>query len=323
LQAFYTANGAPVTGQNWPLTLPGGATFATSPAIAADGTLYFGASDGLLYAVNSNGSQKWRFDTLTHQAIASSVALASDGSIYFGAGGRLWSVADAGSEGYMLWSFPDVLNQPALAAIKSSPLINNDGTIYFGCGDGTNYAVYGNAGPATGIWPMFRRDQQHSSSAVPSNFAPPAWWISVALTGPPDIYKGLTGFGYPDGGETSFTFYRNGCGDLSSPLQVSFFLGGDGTSSTCYSGSMVPCYQVDFNVSTDPGNGSVYAAPAPNAFTVTFPQGSATATINVQTIDNSNGEWQPLPLNLTGGRGYTVLPNQSQAYAFIHPDSNQ
>ena len=35
----------------------------SSPAIGADGTIYFGSHDGYLYAVNLDGTEKWSFNT--------------------------------------------------------------------------------------------------------------------------------------------------------------------------------------------------------------------------------------------------------------------
>jgi outer membrane protein assembly factor BamB len=53
-----------------------------APAIGADGTIYFGAESGYLYALNRNGSLSWRFNT---GAINwTSPAIAADGSLYIG-----------------------------------------------------------------------------------------------------------------------------------------------------------------------------------------------------------------------------------------------
>ncbi len=51
----------------------------SSPAIGADGTIYFGY-DGL-YALNSDGSLKWRY--LTGCEVPSSPAIRDEGTIYF------------------------------------------------------------------------------------------------------------------------------------------------------------------------------------------------------------------------------------------------
>ena len=54
----------------------------SSPAIAADGTIYLGAFDTNLYAVNPNGILKWAFPT--EDSIISSPALGADGTCFIG-----------------------------------------------------------------------------------------------------------------------------------------------------------------------------------------------------------------------------------------------
>jgi outer membrane protein assembly factor BamB len=59
----------------------------TTPAIAPDGSIYFGSDDGLLYAVNPDGTRKWTFpipvdtnDSNGH----SSPTVGNDGTVYIG-----------------------------------------------------------------------------------------------------------------------------------------------------------------------------------------------------------------------------------------------
>ena len=52
---------------------------ASSPAVGSDGTVYVGSRDKHLYAINTNGTQKWKF--LTGGAVDSSLALGPDGSV--------------------------------------------------------------------------------------------------------------------------------------------------------------------------------------------------------------------------------------------------
>ena len=58
-----------------------GFTFASS-AVADDGTVYLGASDGILYAVNPDGSERWQFDA--GDTVSASVAIGRDGVVYIG-----------------------------------------------------------------------------------------------------------------------------------------------------------------------------------------------------------------------------------------------
>ena len=54
-----------------------------SASIGADGTVYFGANDGNIYAVNPDGSIKWKFSIGSPVAIiGSSPAIGADGTIY-------------------------------------------------------------------------------------------------------------------------------------------------------------------------------------------------------------------------------------------------
>jgi outer membrane protein assembly factor BamB len=110
------------------------------PAIAHDGTIYFGSEDRHLYAINRDGSQRWRFGT-GGQARSPSIGL--DGTIYF-ANDRVESLSavdDTALPGSKLFALnPDgterwsaVLEGP----IGASPVaIGFDGTIYVTSGQG-------------------------------------------------------------------------------------------------------------------------------------------------------------------------------------------
>ena len=113
----------------------------SSPAIAPDGTIYFGTeerfwlnpaiSSGTLYAVNPNGSEKWKYPV--DAAIYSDPAIAADGTIYFGCyDSNLYALNPNGS---LKWKYL------AGGTIFSDPVVAADGTIYFGCDDGHLYAL--------------------------------------------------------------------------------------------------------------------------------------------------------------------------------------
>ncbi|MEF8874652.1 MAG: PQQ-binding-like beta-propeller repeat protein, partial [Candidatus Thermoplasmatota archaeon] len=59
-----------------------GGSVYSSPAIGSDGTIYVGSRDTNLYALNPDGTEKWRFDTGNY--VLSSPAIGSDGTIYVG-----------------------------------------------------------------------------------------------------------------------------------------------------------------------------------------------------------------------------------------------
>jgi eukaryotic-like serine/threonine-protein kinase len=52
-----------------------------SPAIDADGTIYFGSEDKKVYAIKSDGTKKWELVT---GGAAQSPAIAADGTLYVG-----------------------------------------------------------------------------------------------------------------------------------------------------------------------------------------------------------------------------------------------
>jgi outer membrane protein assembly factor BamB len=58
----------------------------SSPAIGADGLIYFGAETGYVYALNPDGTLNWKFQ-LQHGINWSSPALVGDGTLYLGAWG--------------------------------------------------------------------------------------------------------------------------------------------------------------------------------------------------------------------------------------------
>ncbi|MGB3478299.1 MAG: Ig-like domain-containing protein, partial [bacterium] len=54
----------------------------SSPAIGTDGTIYIGSDDNALYAINPDGTTKWRYSTGNY--VFSSPAIGADGTIYVG-----------------------------------------------------------------------------------------------------------------------------------------------------------------------------------------------------------------------------------------------
>ena len=103
----------------------------SSPALGADGTIYFGADDNKFYALNPNGTKKWAFSAGNY--FESSPAIAKDGTIYAGClNGQLFAL---NADGTQKWSFNTG------SSIFSSPVIGTTGTIYFGAENNNIYAV--------------------------------------------------------------------------------------------------------------------------------------------------------------------------------------
>ncbi len=108
-----------------------GTPIQSSPGIGADGTVYFGADNGKLYAFDPLGSGKWEFPT--GEALVSSPAIAADGTVIVGSmDGYLYAV---GSDGIEKWRFR------SNGKIVSSPAIGQSNSVFFGTMQKTLYAV--------------------------------------------------------------------------------------------------------------------------------------------------------------------------------------
>lgn len=118
-----------------------------SPAIGPDGTVFFGAKNGKMWAVNPDGTIKW-VKQLGMDLAGSSAVLTADGKAFYigeqAHPGRLFFVnAD---DGEIIWTYnlpaPEHLagtpepEQLLGGGINSTPSISHDGnTIYFGTGN--------------------------------------------------------------------------------------------------------------------------------------------------------------------------------------------
>jgi outer membrane protein assembly factor BamB len=91
---------------------------AGSPAIGVDGTIYFGGTDGNLYAVNSNGTLKWSYPAQG----GGSPAIGFDDTIYVQGTYFLHAVTNPGA---LKWKAP-----VGGSGNFSSPIVAPDGTIY-------------------------------------------------------------------------------------------------------------------------------------------------------------------------------------------------
>jgi hypothetical protein len=129
-----------------------GADVDSTPVVGPDGTIYFGvditdAGEFPLFAVNPDGSEKWRF--LTGDDVDNIPALSPDGSVVYAVSndGNLYAVDAAigpdPSTGEPLWSFAivtDTADSPA--NVTSSPAVDpTTGNIYVGSDDTNVYAL--------------------------------------------------------------------------------------------------------------------------------------------------------------------------------------
>ncbi len=104
----------------------------TSPAIAENGTIYFGSDDHNVYALTPDGDLLWKFET--GGLVNSSPAVGDDGIIYFGSEDHnLYAV---NPDGTLRWKY-----ETGGVIRYGSPSIAGDGTVIIGAWDGYVYAI--------------------------------------------------------------------------------------------------------------------------------------------------------------------------------------
>ncbi len=169
-----------------------------SPVIASDGTIYFGSSDDYLYAVNQDGTLKWKYDaSRAFGDFGSHPAIGEDGTIYIGSkfGSTIFAVYPNGTK---KWSFgtPDIDTSITLddngvlyyghwegvdarypngtmkwrfyteqpdSYVMSTPAVDDNGIVYFGSHDNYIYAVYPNG---TLKWKFLTDGWVHGSPSI-------------------------------------------------------------------------------------------------------------------------------------------------------------
>eukprot|EP01137_Pigoraptor_chileana_P031103 Opistho-2@18445 len=128
LRAFDARTGASL----WTSKGTGTATFANSPAVGSDGTVYVGSDDDNIYAVDgATGNLKWKYTTGDN--VAAAPAVGADGTVYIGSCDKTM-MAFNGTTGAMKWRIQTG------DSVTSSAAINSDGTVFVGSEDGYLYA---------------------------------------------------------------------------------------------------------------------------------------------------------------------------------------
>jgi hypothetical protein len=125
----------PAGGQDWTFDALN-ADFDSTPVAGTDGTIYFGADNGRLYAINpgdrNNGlafptSREWSYQTGSE--IDTTPAITPDGTIVFvSLDGNLYAL---NKDGTLKWSYPIPVNSFE-GRPNSSPTVANSGTVYVG-----------------------------------------------------------------------------------------------------------------------------------------------------------------------------------------------
>jgi outer membrane protein assembly factor BamB len=108
-----------------------GSRLPFSPAVAPDGTVYVGANNGSLYSLNPDGSLKWQTPL---GVISSSVSVGSDGTIYLGTGSGYQALNP--NDGSQLWTF-----SPVDGEANCTPSVGSRGRIYVTSGSNELYAL--------------------------------------------------------------------------------------------------------------------------------------------------------------------------------------
>ncbi len=147
-----------------------GGNINSSAAVGPDGAIYFGAADSKLYALNPNGTLRWKYSALS---TVQSPAITVDGTAIFNANDHTVTAVDAA--GKQRWQFL------APNSLLGSPTIGPGGTIYFGCFDRQLYALTGDGDLADSPWPMYRGDYRHTANLAVS--APPLVQLQQPLAG--------------------------------------------------------------------------------------------------------------------------------------------
>ena len=103
-----------------------------SPAVASDGTIYAYTASNFLHALNSDGSEKWRFPIKWHNDFWSSPNVGQDGTVYIGSARNeennneksgLYAINPDGTKKWFV---------PESSGVTVVPTIADDGTVYYG-----------------------------------------------------------------------------------------------------------------------------------------------------------------------------------------------
>ena len=136
----------------------------TAPVIGPDGTIYASSSDRYVYAINPDGSLRWRVlpsvDTEAKTMPISPLSLAADGTLHFGTNAGIAYALNV--DGSTRWSSSlgssPYFGSPAIAADGTSYYKQFEGALRAFSADGAPWWTYTVAGPAKGGDPVIASD---------------------------------------------------------------------------------------------------------------------------------------------------------------------
>lgn len=150
----------------WQYTL-GKSAFDRTPAIGTDGTAYIGAEDGFVYALNPNGSLKWKQQyantTGWGGGIKSNILVDARGTLYFLTKDREILAVNSSTR-QVLWSYSTGYGDNSYPGIQLS--LDSDGTLYSPVNEGVAVALAPAVGGATGPTPI--ATPSPTATAVPT-----------------------------------------------------------------------------------------------------------------------------------------------------------
>ncbi|NQE45677.1 hypothetical protein C5S31_06635 [ANME-1 cluster archaeon GoMg2] len=277
--------------EKWNYTFSG---LFSGPAIGFDGTIYFGVigSNWGLYAINPDGSLKWR--SYVSLRICGSPSIASDGTIYLQTDYGLWAI---NPDGTIKWRADYIVDPMA----SFTPAISRNGTIY-AISENKLFAVNPNG---TQKWNYSSNDRFSSRSP--------------AIGADETIYLGSndrTFYALNANGVLKWKYSTTGYGFLSSAI------GADGTVYVGdYAGQNSTFYAFDPNPSIySVGQGAPDLA-IKNHFTAAYNRNGAANVLGNPTtaVHKAWGYWvQDFP-GASGYAGGIIMYNPYKDYAYyIH-----